>query len=219
MLDVFGNIQIISAMARISVMRGLEMFYLECRDTLEGYGAAEVESMLMWVGMEECKMIGSFTIMPFEMGLVSAEVAEHIKPFTDYLYSTEIGKLANDTTLATLYGYDIADDEPTQKELPKEFTTPIAKTVLQKAIEVGLLDDNYMPVENTTQAQMKAFAIGMGIECGFYGRHFAPFVKFWGVKYLAQVKFEAHSEDSIKKVKLIFNSTTRQRMQKIIDGK
>lgn len=55
MLDVFGNIQIISAMARISVMRGLEMFYLECRDTLEGYGVAEVESMLMWVGMEECK--------------------------------------------------------------------------------------------------------------------------------------------------------------------
>lgn len=218
MLDVFGNIQIISAMARISVMRGLEMFYLECRDTLEGYGVAEVESMLMWVGMEECKMIGSFTIMPFEMGLVSAEVAEHIKPFTDYLYSTEIGKLANDTTLATLYGYDIADEEPAQKELPKEFTTPAAKTVLQKAIGAGLLDSDFMPI-GLTQAQKKAFAIGMGIECGFYGRHFAPFVKFWGVKHLAQVKFEAHSEDSIKKIKLLFNPTTRQKMQKIIDGK
>lgn len=218
MLDVFGNIQIISAMARISVMRGLEMFYLECRDTLEGYGVAEVESMLMWVGMEECKMIGSFTIMPFEMGLVSAEVAEHIKPFTDYLYSTEIGKLANDTTLAILYGYDIADDEPAQKELPKEFTTPAAKTVLQKAIGAGLLDSDFMPI-GLTQAQKKAFAIGMGIECGFYGRHFAPFVKFWGVKHLAQVKFEAHSEDSIKKIKLLFNPTTRQKMQKIIDGK
>lgn len=218
MLDVFSNIPIISAMARISVMRGLEMFYLECRDTLEGYGVAEVESMLMWVGMEECKMIGSFTIMPFEMGLVSAEVAEHIKPFTDYLYSTEIGKLANDTTLAILYGYDISDDEPTQKELPKEFTTPTAKTVLQKAIGAGLLDADFMPI-GLTQAQKKAFAIGMGLECGFFGKHLKPFKTYWGVDNLGQVHIEAHSEESIKNIKRLFSAPTRQKMQEIIYGK
>lgn len=124
MLDVFGNSQIISAMARISVMRGLEVFYLECRDTIEGYGVAEVESMLLWVGMEECKMISAFTIMPLEMGAISTEVAKHIKPFTDYLYSTEIGKLANDTTLATLYG---CDDTPTD-ETQQDNTLPIPNT-------------------------------------------------------------------------------------------
>lgn len=141
MLDVFGDIQIISAMARISVMRGLEMFYLECRDTLEGYGVAEVESMLMWVGMEECKMIGSFTIMPFEMGLVSAEVAEHIKPFTDYLYSTEIGKLANDTTLECLYG---GDDSASESQCSIIFPTENAAsnicTYYERAIKTGRME-------------------------------------------------------------------------------
>jgi hypothetical protein len=218
MLDVFSNIPIISAMARISVMRGLEMFYLECRDTLEGYGVAEVESMLLWVGMEECKMISSFTIMPFEMGVISAEVAEHIKPFTDYLYSTEIGKLANDTTLATLYGCDITDNEPAKKEVPQEFTTPAAKIVLQKAIGAGLLDADFMPI-GLTQAQKKAFAIGMGLECGFFGKHLKPFKTYWGVDNLGQVHIEAHSEESIKNIKRLFSAPTRQKMQEIIYGK
>lgn len=135
MLDVFGNIQIVSAMARITVMRGLEMFYMECLDTIEGYGSAEVEDILMWVALEEGKMISAFTILPLGLGVLSKEVAEHIKPFTDYLYSTEIGKMANDTTLSSLYGCDISNEEAAQDELPEEFTNPNTKEVFQKAID------------------------------------------------------------------------------------
>lgn len=138
MLDVFGNIQLVSAMARISVMRGLEMFYLECRDTIEGYGTAEVEDMLMWVALEEGKMISAFTILPLEMGLVSAEVSKHIKPFTDYLYSTEIGKMANDITLASIYGGNKTDND-TQVPLPQELDTDRARKYIAKAIEVGYI--------------------------------------------------------------------------------
>lgn len=219
MLEVFGNIQIISAMARITAMRGLEMFYLECRDTIEGYGAAEVEDMLIWVALEEGKMISTFTILPFELGMLSKEVAEHIKPFTDYLYSTEIGKMANDVTLTSLCGCNISDEETIQEELPEEFTSPKAKEILQKAIDAGFLDSNYKPVDKMTQAQQKAFAIGLGLECGFFGKHLKPFKKYWGVENLGQVKIEGHSEDSIKQIKMLFSPTTRQNMERKMYGK
>ena len=219
MLDVFGNIQIVSAMARITVMRGLEMFYLECSDTIEGYGSAEVEDMLMWVTLEEGKMISEFTILPFELGVLSKELAEHIKPFTDYLYSTEIGKMANDITLSTMYGCDISDEETIQDEFPYEFTTPKAKDILQKAIDAGLLDSNYKPTPQMTRAQQKAFAIGMGLECGFFGKHLKPFKEYWGVKNLGQVKLESYAESSIERVKMLFSATTRQKMQEKMYGK
>lgn len=138
MLDVFGNIQIVSAMARITVMRGLEMFYMECLDTIEGYGAAEVEDILMWVALEECKMISAFTILPFGFGALSRELAEHIKPFTDYLYSTETGKMANDITLASLSG-QISTENNVQLDLPQELNTDRARKYFAKAIEVGYM--------------------------------------------------------------------------------
>lgn len=217
MLDVFGNIQIVSAMARITVMRGLEMFYLECLDTIEGYGSAEVEDLLMWVAIEECKMICEFTILPFGFGVLSQELAEHIKPFTEYLYSTEIGKMANDYTLS--YGCDISNEEAAQDEFPEEFTSPKAKEVFQKAIDAGLLDSHYKPTPQMTRAQQKAFAIGMGLECGFFGKHLKPFKTYWGVDNLGQVHIEAHSEESIKNIKRLFSAPTRQKMQDIIYGK
>lgn len=219
MLEVCRNAPLISAMIQICVMRGVEVFLQECLDVLEGYGVAEVQSLLEWVKMEECKLISSFTVLPLTMGAISQELAEHIKPFTDYLYSTELGKLANDTTLATLYGYDITDEESTQKELPKEFTTPKAKVILQKAVEAGFLNSDFKPTNNMTQAQQRAFAIGMGLECGFFGKHLKPFKTYWGVENLGQVHIEGHSEDSIKKIKLLFSTDTRQKMQEKIYGK
>lgn len=119
MLEVWGNAPLISTMIQICVMRGVEVFLQECLDVLVGYGVAEVQSLLEWVAMEECKLISRFTVMPLTMGAIGQEITEHIKPFTDYLYSTELGKLANDTTLATLYGYDITHEESTQKEFRK----------------------------------------------------------------------------------------------------
>lgn len=95
---------------------------------------------------------------------------------------------------------------------------PAAKTVLQKAIGAGLLDSDFMPI-GLTQAQKKAFAIGMGLECGFFGKHLKPFKAYWGVDNLGQVHIEAHSEESIKNIKRLFSAPTRQKMQEIIYGK
>ena len=124
MLEVWGNAPLISPMIHICVMRGVEVFLQECLDVLDGYGVAEVQSLLEWVAMEECKLISRFTIMPLTMGAIGQEITEHIKPFTDYLYSTEIGKLANDTTLSCLYGdVDTPDDKPQQEDIqPKPKT-------------------------------------------------------------------------------------------------
>ncbi len=68
-----------------------------------------------------------------------------------------------------------------------------------------------MPI-NMTQAQMRAFAIGMGIECKFYGKHLKPFKEYWGIENLGQVHIEAHSEDSIKEIKMLFSANTRTEM-------
>ena len=220
MLDACGDVPIVSAVMQISILRGVEMFLQECLDSLDGYGVAEVRNMLDWTMLEEGKLICMFTIMPLTMGLIGHELTEHIKPFTDYLYSTEVGKYANDTTLASLYGgVDNATEEPQQENtLPQVLSTPQAQKILKKAIDANILDTNYKP-NNLTQAQMKAFAIGMGIECNFYKKHLKPFEDYWNIKRLAQVKIEAHSEDSIKSIKLLFSHSTRQKMQEIIYGK
>lgn len=85
-------------------------------------------------------------------------------------------------------------------------------------MEAGFLNSDFKPI-NMTQAQQKAFAIGMGLECGFFRKHLKPFKTYWDVENLGQVHIEGHSEDSIKKIKLLFSSTTRQKMHEIIYGK
>lgn len=143
MLEVWGNAPLISAMIQICVMRGVEVFLQECLDVLDGYGVAEVQSLLEWVAMEECKLISSFTVLPLTMGAIGQELAEHIKPFTDYLYSTEIGKLANDTTLSCLYGdVDTSNDEPQQEDiLPKPKTRPSRKKGRPKDVFSNYISD------------------------------------------------------------------------------
>jgi len=219
-LDVWGDVPLFSSIMQICVFRGIEVFLQECLDSLEKYGTAEVQSLLDWVMLEEGKLICMFTIMPLTMGTMGREITEHIKPFTDYLYSTEVGKYANDTTLASIYGdVDNTIEEPQQENvLPSILATPQAQSILKRAVDANILDSNYMPI-NLTQAQMKTFAIGMGIECNFYGKHLKPFQDYWHVKRLAQVKIEAHSEDSMKEIKRLFSLSTRQKMQKIIYGK
>lgn len=118
-LEVWGSTPLLSAMMKISVMRGIEMFLQECLDTIEKYeyGTAEVQSLFDWVILEEGKLVCEFTVMPFTMGAKTQELKEYVKPFTDYLYNTEVGRIANDTTLSCIYG--TADMSEPQYEKPK----------------------------------------------------------------------------------------------------
>ena len=77
------------------------------------------------------------------------------------------------------------------------------ESILERAVKAGLLDNNYMPINGTTQAQLKLLACYTSVELEI-DTPWKTFGEFWGIKHLAQVNDTTTKEEKLNKVRRLF---------------
>lgn len=100
----------------------------------------------------------------------------------------------------------------TKNPIPMELCTPAASGWLQKAVETGFLDENYMPTDKlSTKGQKALFAEMFSKKTGIKNKY-SPFEKLWRIKGLRQQRYK--SKEATGKVKGGFDITVFFESQK-----
>lgn len=79
----------------------------------------------------------------------------------------------------------------TKKTIPIELCTPAASGWLQRAVEAGFLDENYMTTDRLkTKAQKALFAEEFSKKTEIKNKY-SPFEKLWGIRGLRQQRYKS----------------------------
>ena len=96
-------------------------------------------------------------------------------------------------------------DSPGEAVLPDEIANnPLAKKILDKFKEAGLLDSNYQPINGTTLPQLSDIAYNISDFCGFE-TFYGTFEKLWGKKNLRTHKDKGSDKNQkyLKRKKIV----------------
>ncbi|MSS18316.1 hypothetical protein [Sodaliphilus pleomorphus] len=138
---------------QILLLQGLCKMLECCTLTESDTGYQDAVLLYEWLQERLSEKLISFTFKPWGKG-----DRERLKPLTDYLYSTEVGRLVQNTFFGV---HRLADDEPatadqpqgnqppasqepaTGRELPSELDTEQAREYFARAVVAGLMSEQY----------------------------------------------------------------------------
>ena len=155
-----------------------------------------------------------------EWKVIGKEADEKYPKSSDFLESREdwfyfwIGKNyleVKQYTIVLLESWMLqgAEEQGTAVKLPTELDTATVKAVLQKAVDAGLLDNDYQPIE-MTGAQKRLFAKLTAImerdEKGKKKYMISVYESFWNVKRLSAFDYSSTSKEHLDDIKRLFPS-------------
>lgn len=106
--------------------------------------------------------------------------------------------------IGTTSNTNLISEQPTQpNSLPRELDTDEAKSVLQRGVVAGLLDENYQCLSNMTGYQKREFA-DLASSLLSIRHKWRVFESLWGIKGLGQIKMYEANVDSINIIKRLF---------------
>lgn len=138
---------------QILLLQGLCKMLECCTLTESDTGYQDAVLLYEWLQERLGEKLISFTFKPWGKG-----DRERLKPLTDYLYSTEVGRLVQNTVFGVPR---LADDEPatadqpqgnqppasqepaTRRELPSELDTEQARKYFARAVAAGLMSEQF----------------------------------------------------------------------------
>lgn len=163
---------------QILILQGL-CRWLESVNINEGdKGFDEVQYLYDWLWRHLAVKIIDLAFKPYNDGDKA-----RLKPLTDYLYSTEVGRL--------IQGKIFSEPQQDDISLPDELNTDKAKSILQKAINKSLCDRNYKWLNS--KALLAYFAdrasdylnLGKGEYDGKTKTAWKPFETLFGIRGLS----------------------------------
>lgn len=178
---------------QILLLQGLIKWFedVDLKDSDSGYKEACI--LVRWIGQQLMKKEVWFCY--FRWG---EEDKKLLKPFCDYLYSTEIGKIVQEHIFHK-YQEDVKD-----VSLPAELDTDEAKKILQRGVDANFLDNNFQPIRgNMTKYQIKRFAELASLELGIKEK-WKVFGSLWNIKNLGQIKDYEANLNSLKIIESLF---------------
>lgn len=178
---------------QILLLQGLIKWFedVDLKDGDSGYKEACI--LVRWIGQQLMKKEVWFCF--FRWG---EEDKKLLKPFCDYLYSTEIGKIVQE------HIFNKDQEDAKDVSLPAELDTDEAKKILQRGVDANFLDNNFQPIEaNMTKFQMKRFAELASIELGI-AKKWKVFGSLWNIKNLGQIKDYEANPNSLKIIESLF---------------
>ncbi len=178
---------------QILLLQGLIKWFedVDLKDGDSGYKEACI--LVRWIGQQLMKKEVWFCF--FRWG---EEDKKLLKPFCDYLYSTEIGKIVQEH----IFHKDQKDAKDVS--LPAELDTDEAKKILQRGVDANFLDNNFQPIRgNMTKYQIKRFAELASLELKI-NEKWKVFGSLWNIKNLGQIKDYEANLNSLKIIESLF---------------
>ncbi len=204
----FDRIPIWGIVFQILIIQGLSRLLECCTLSEKDNGFAEATSLYTWLQEILLKKLIRFIYLP-----LGKNDKVLLQPLCEYIYSTEIGQMVQNHvfTVSENEIEAICAELDAIKILPEELDNPDGLALLNRAVNAGILDDEYMPIEGVTKAQMKVFAIHASIECGFEKKCYKPFEAYWSVTNLAQTREVDSNDEKLELVRSLFSEDVRKR--------
>lgn len=192
-LKELDDIPVWGLLLQILLLQGLIKWFedVDLKDGDSGYKEACI--LVRWIGQQLMKKEVWFCF--FRWG---EEDKKLLKPFCDYLYSTEIGKIVQE------HIFHKDQEDVKDVSLPAELDTDEAKKILQRGVDANFLDNNFQPIRgNMTKYQIKRFAELASLELGIKEK-WKVFGSLWNIKNLGQIKDYEANLNSLKIIESLF---------------
>ncbi|MBQ7690407.1 MAG: hypothetical protein IJT30_04335 [Muribaculaceae bacterium] len=214
---------------QILLLQGLSKMLEFCSLAEGDIGYQDAVLLYEWLQKRLAEKLISFTFKPWGEG-----DRERLKPLTDYLYSTEVGRLVQNR----IFGVPrLADDEPTAstaepqqgnqpqphqepstgRELPSELDTEQARKYFASAVAAGLMNEQYkwLASQSLLACFCREMSVNLDLGKGYSSEgqkrlSWKPFEQLFGIKKGAlrasynDIQKTGQDPISIEKVNAIF---------------
>lgn len=160
-VKTFDNMPIWGLFFQILILQGLCRWLKSVNINKGDNGYNEAQILFDWLQMALGEKLVKFCCVPY-----GDNDKIRLKPLCDYLYSTKIGKAVQ----RVIFSKDQEASSDDGVTLPEELNTGKAITLLKKAVEIGLCDNNYKWLKSKSLLAYfadKASAY-LGLEAGKY---------------------------------------------------